>query len=88
MKAVDVLEHQRHRDDRQHERSWPSGILQDDVGDDIAGVAAAVDDLFEQFVKVLQHDDLERLVLAAEQGPCRGPSCVCRPRPPPTGACR
>src|SRR5688500_6865676 len=39
--------------------------LEDDVVNDVARVAAAIDDLFEQLVKVLHEDRLERLIFAA-----------------------
>src|ERR1041384_7705387 len=44
-----------------------SGIFQGDLSNDIAGIAAAVDNFFEQFVEVLQDDDLECLVFAPKQ---------------------
>ena len=44
-----------------------SRVLQDDVGDDVAGVATAVDNLFEQLVEVFQGEDLGGVMLAAEQ---------------------
>ena len=50
VEAIDVLEDQRHQQDDQNERHGDSGMLQGDVGDDIAGVPAAVDDFFQQFV--------------------------------------
>ncbi len=59
MKAVDVFKNQRHHDNGQDERHGASGILQDDMGDDVADVAAAVNDLFQQFVKVFQNDDFD-----------------------------
>jgi len=37
------------------------------MGDDIAGVPAAVDDFFQKLIKVLQRDDLQCVVFAAEQ---------------------
>jgi len=43
------------------------GIFEDDVGDDVAGVAAAVNDFFEQFVEVFEDEDLEGVVFASEQ---------------------
>src|SRR5437867_2105824 len=45
MKAVDVLEDQGDEDDRQ-EKSHVLGIFQDDVGNDVAGIAAAINDFF------------------------------------------
>src|ERR1017187_77851 len=57
MEAVDVLEDQRHQQDDQNERHGGSGVLQGDVGDDF----------LQQFVEVLQRDDLERVMFAAEQ---------------------
>ena len=39
-----------------------SGILQHDLTDDVADVAAAINDLLQQFIKVLDHDDLDRLM--------------------------
>src|SRR5260221_11441110 len=42
-----------------------SGVLQHDVRHGIAAVAAAIDDLFQQFVQVADHHGLKRLVLAA-----------------------
>ena len=67
VEAVDILEDQRHPQNGQDDRHGGSGMLQRDVGDDIAGVPAAVDDLFQQLVKVLQRNDLHWLMFAAEQ---------------------
>src|SRR5205823_6073240 len=39
------------------------GILQDNLQDDIAGIAATIDHLFEQFVKVAQKDDVFGIVI-------------------------
>ena len=66
MKAIDVLEDQRHEYDRDSERHGASGIFQNNLGNDIAGVAAAVNHFFEQFIKIFENDDLEGIVFAAE----------------------
>src|SRR5690349_3094263 len=42
-----------------------SGVLEDDLVDDIAGIAATVDRLFQQFEQVFQQQDADRLVAAA-----------------------
>jgi hypothetical protein len=39
-------------------------VLQDNLQDHIAGIAAAVDHLFEQFVKIAQKDDVFGVVIA------------------------
>src|SRR6202023_1408483 len=39
-------------------------VFQDDLKDDVAGVAATVDHLLEQFVKVAQKDDVFGVVIA------------------------
>src|ERR1041385_1661708 len=41
-----------------------SGMFQHDVEDDVADVPAAVEDFFDQFVKVLQDDDVDGAVVA------------------------
>lgn len=45
--AVDGFNDQRDHDDRQQESHCASRMLQSDVGDDIAGIPATVDDLFQ-----------------------------------------
>ncbi len=59
VKAVYVLKEQRDDNDRQDERHGRSGVFQHDVGDDVADIAATVDDFFEQLVQILQDDDLD-----------------------------
>src|SRR2546421_1053342 len=41
-----------------------SGVLQDHLQNDVAGVAAAVDDFFQELVEVPQENDLLRVILA------------------------
>ena len=42
-------------------------ILQRDLKDDVPGVAAAIDDFFQQSVKIAEKNDLFRLVFALEK---------------------
>jgi hypothetical protein len=42
-------------------------ILQRDLKDDVPGVAAAIDDFFQQTVKIAEKNDLFRLVFALEK---------------------
>src|ERR1041385_4328241 len=46
-----------------------SGMFQHDVEDDVADVPAAVEDFFDQFVKVLQDDDVDGAVVAGVKSP-------------------
>src|ERR1043165_9922476 len=41
-----------------------SGVLQDHLQNDVAGVAAAVDNFFQELVEIAQENDLLRVVLA------------------------
>src|SRR6478609_4519929 len=43
---------------------YGSGMLQDHLQNDVAGVAAAVDDFFQKLVEVAQENDLLRVVVA------------------------
>jgi hypothetical protein len=57
VEAVDVLKHQGREEDQQeqgHEAGAASGVLQHDLHDDVAGVAAAVDGLLDHLVELLQ----------------------------------
>src|SRR5436190_6108232 len=70
METIDQFEDQRDEHDQKnepycgsHERA--SGVFQDDVEHDIAGVATTVEHLLQNLVKVLQHDGLHCFVLAA-----------------------
>src|SRR4051812_36855580 len=44
-----------------------SGVLEDNVGNYITGVAAAVENLLQQLVEILESDRRDRLVLPAVQ---------------------
>src|SRR2546423_8068075 len=41
-----------------------SGVLQDHLQNDVAGVAAAVDDFFQELIEIAQENDLLRVVIA------------------------
>ena len=65
VKTVDVGEHQGDEDDEQDEGHRASGIFQDDLHDDVAGVVAAVNDLFHQFINIADGHGAEGFVFAA-----------------------
>src|SRR3954466_11414712 len=46
---------------------YGSGMLQDHLQNDVPGVAAAVDDLFQKLVEIAQENDLLRVVIAVIQ---------------------
>src|SRR2546423_11394583 len=43
---------------------WGSGMLQDHLQDDVAGIAAAVDDFFQKVVEIAQENDVLGVVVA------------------------
>src|SRR4051812_38768753 len=69
MKAVDVFKNQRDQNNGQDERHGASGVFQYNMRDDIADVAATIDDFFEKLVKVFHHDDLDGIVFATVKVP-------------------
>src|SRR6478672_1204876 len=70
METIDEFENQRHEDDEENEpdgssHDRASGMFQDNVEHDIAGIAAAIEHLLQNLVKVLQHHRLHCFMLAA-----------------------
>src|SRR5439155_10094623 len=71
VKPVAVFKNDRREDDdeeKQHvdlaRRARKLSMLQNDLKNDVAGIAATVDHLFEQFVKIAQEDDVFWVVIA------------------------
>src|SRR5438270_6885344 len=66
MKAIDQLKNQRHQNDQQDEEHGPAclGMLQNDMEDNVADITAAVENLFQQFVEVLQYDHAHGAMIA------------------------
>src|SRR6185503_4282230 len=76
MKTVDEFKHQGHDDDHEDEQNRCGHapglrVFKDDVKNDIAGVAATVEDLFQYLVKVFKHNYFDRGMIAVIQLPQR-----------------